>query len=263
VLPDAAKGAIERERDPIGGGAGIGPQTHQRQTLEQARDRVPFRPRQTLGLIGQHNDHMKFHVGNIRQAYDTEASHFQQASQGIGRPGDAPIQVDLIVGDEIEAAAEQTQRQIGLAGTGRADDQHTRAVAGGATGMDPDRAAHDVSSILRRCTPMTAESRWPPRLVRLPRLTRKMATANGEAGSVILDRSERKDDLTGANRFRTGRRFRVDLRFARSAGHLEDLDRRSEPGSGSNAIILTVMFRFGEVHCSVTKGKFLSMIASG
>ena len=70
--------------------------------------------------------------GDMRQAHDAEAAHFQQAGQPGRRPGYAVVDVHPIVGDQIEAACEQAQQQIGFARTWWADQQHAVACSAGA-----------------------------------------------------------------------------------------------------------------------------------
>ena len=46
------------------------------------------------------------------------------------------VDLDPVVGDQVEAMVQQPEQQVGLARTGRADQQHAMPVAGGAACMD-------------------------------------------------------------------------------------------------------------------------------
>lgn len=65
----------------------------------------------------------------VRQADDPEPTNFQQTGQGRWRAGDAGLNDDLIVGDEVEAASDQPEREVRFAAAGRPEEEHANALS--------------------------------------------------------------------------------------------------------------------------------------
>ena len=80
-------------------------------------------------------------------AHDAEAAHFQQAGQPGRRPGDAVIDVNPVIGDQIEASCQQAQHQVGLARTWWADQQHAVACSTGAAPVDLHNHAYWAGTV--------------------------------------------------------------------------------------------------------------------
>lgn len=81
-------------------------------------------------------------VGGVGKAGDSKSPRLQQAGQGIWRGNDVARDPHLIVRDQGEAAAEETEHEVGLARTGRPDHKNRLTLTGGATAMHKANGLH-------------------------------------------------------------------------------------------------------------------------
>jgi hypothetical protein len=107
---------------------------------------VTFRVGQTFALLGQLYDDIEFDIRQIRQLHDTDPADLQHPGQRTGGLSESVDDVNLIVGDENEAAAQQPQGEVGFAGTGWPEKQNAGAVTRDATAMEPGAGAIHVKS---------------------------------------------------------------------------------------------------------------------
>jgi threonine dehydratase len=97
--------------------------------------------RQTRRCGAEYHGQGQTRRGDERQTNDAETADFQQSGQGGHRPRGAFVDVHAIIGDQMEAAREQPQHQIGFARAWWSDQQHTIAITAGAAPVD----LHDVA----------------------------------------------------------------------------------------------------------------------
>ena len=76
-------------------------------------------------------------VGKAQQA---QPADLQQPGQRGRRRGEACLDHHAIVGDQVEAAVDQSQQQVGLADAGAAEQQDGGAAAGGTAPVQGGRA---------------------------------------------------------------------------------------------------------------------------
>lgn len=96
-----------------------------------------------LPLVQRH--HQADRRGGVRQAGDPQATGFEQPGECRGGGGDAVGDVDLVVGDQGEAAGEQAQQQVGLPRTGGSDEQDAGPVTGGTACVHALRSSHGTA----------------------------------------------------------------------------------------------------------------------
>ncbi len=97
---------------------------------------MTFRRRHPRRGGGKHNGESEPGRGDMRQAHDTEAANLKQAGKSGRGTGDAVHNVNAVIRDKIEAAREQTQKQVGLACPWWPDQQYAVAGAAGAAPVD-------------------------------------------------------------------------------------------------------------------------------
>ena len=107
----------------------------------QVQDGVPGRFRQADRGGAQAYHQRQFGLRDMGQADDPQTAHFQQAGQGLRRAGQPIQDVHPVIGNEGEAAVQQTQQKVRFARSGRPDQEHARTTPRSAASMHLHRVA--------------------------------------------------------------------------------------------------------------------------
>jgi hypothetical protein len=111
-LGHTPEGTVQCQGDAIDSRSAPGVEVENR----QAEFTVPLGLGQPNGTVIAQSDHQrKAGRRNMRQPDDPEAANLQQPGEGGRRAGVAVLDLDPIIGDEVETAAEESQHEIGLA----------------------------------------------------------------------------------------------------------------------------------------------------
>ena len=150
---DASESTIEREGHAFWCGCAVGIDQNQRQI---ERIMTCWR-RQSRGPAAQVHHQREPRLADMRHAHDAEAAHFQQAGQPGRRPGYAFIDVNPIIGDQIEASCQEAQQQIGFTHTWWADQQHAVACSTGAAPVGLHNHAYWAGTVRKGSAAMISQ----------------------------------------------------------------------------------------------------------
>jgi hypothetical protein len=138
-LGDTAEGTVERKGDAVRRGRSGGFDADDRQ-IEFA---MMVRHWHAVGVSVQFDNQHQPRLRVMLQAHNAEAAHFEQPGQWRWWGGKALGDVHLVVRNQVEAARQQAQDEVGLARSRWADQQDSVSVPRYAASVQAPPIVHD------------------------------------------------------------------------------------------------------------------------